>query len=100
MAALAAAYSYPQTEITIFATSSEDLVSISVQNKGATIPAENLPLLFDKFYRLDEARMSNTGGTGLGLAIAREIVLLHGGAIEVASEAETVTFTITLPAAK
>ena len=65
----AAAYSYPQTEITIFATSSEDLVSISVQNKGATIPAENLPLLFDKFYRLDEARMSNTGGTGLGLAI-------------------------------
>jgi two-component system sensor histidine kinase VanS len=66
----AAAYSYPQTEITIFATSLEDLVSISVQNKGATIPAENLPLLFDKFYRLDEARMSNTGGTGLGLAIA------------------------------
>lgn len=93
----AAAYSYPNTEITISATQEGHNTIISFQNKGKTIPAESLSSLFDKFYRLDEARISDTGGTGLGLAIAKEIILLHGGEIEAHSAQETVTFTVTLP---
>ena len=93
----AAAYSHPNTEITISAIQKEQNTIISFQNKGKTIPAENLSSLFDKFYRLDEARISDTGGTGLGLAIAKEIILLHGGEIEAHSEQETVTFTVKLP---
>lgn len=95
----AAAYSYPGTEIKITTEKSHGLINIGFQNKGDAIPAEKLSALFDKFYRLDEARMSGTGGTGLGLAIAKEIVLLHGGSILASSENDTVTFTIKLPAA-
>lgn len=95
----AAAYSYPGTEIKITAEKSHGLINIGFQNKGDAIPAEKLSALFDKFYRLDEARMSGTGGTGLGLAITKEIVLLHGGSILASSENDTVTFTIKLPAA-
>lgn len=93
----AAAYSYPKTEIRICARKTEEDVLISFQNKGKTIPAEKLPLLFDKFYRLDSSRISDTGGTGLGLAIAKEILTLHGGEIQVRSERETVTFIVRLP---
>ena len=93
----AAAYSYPKTEITIRAWEEDEYVVISFQNRGRTIPAGKLPLLFDKFYRLDASRVSDTGGTGLGLAIAKEIVSLHGGTIGAKSEQETVTFFLRLP---
>lgn len=93
----AVAYSYPKTEIVVSAQREGDFISIAFQNQGKTIPAEQLSALFDKFYRLDAARISDTGGTGLGLAIAKEIVLLHGGAIEARSEYETVTFVVKLP---
>ncbi len=93
----AAAYSYPETEIRISATASDALVRVLFQNKGADIPEDKLSTLFDKFYRLDKARASDTGGTGLGLAIAKEIVLLHGGSIQAASENNTITFTVELP---
>ena len=95
----AAAYSYPETEIRISAKRRGDRLHISFQNRGDTIPAEKLPTLFDKFCRLDAARISDTGGTGLGLAIAKEIVLLHGGSIRASSEADVITFTVELPAA-
>lgn len=95
----AAAYSYPNTEIRISAERTKGQVAVSFQNKGKTIPAEKLSSLFDKFYRLDESRASDTGGTGLGLAIAKEIVLLHGGIIQASSENDTITFTVRLPAA-
>lgn len=94
----ASAYSYPNTEITVSAAQSEQYISVSIQNRGKTIPSEKLAALFDKFYRLDEARISDTGGTGLGLAIAKEIVLLHGGMIEARSENDSVTITVQLPA--
>lgn len=93
----AAAYSYPQTDIIIQAEKTAGQINISFQNKGANISPEKLSALFDKFYRLDEARMSDTGGTSLGLAIAREIAILHGGNIQAFSRNDTITFTVTLP---
>jgi len=93
----AAAYSYPNTEIIIAAKVKSDVVEISFQNKGNTIPKEKLSAIFEKFYRLDEARTSNTGNAGLGLAIAKEIVTLHGGTISAVSENNIVKFLISLP---
>ena len=93
----AAAYSDPQTKITVSARRAEQDVIIRFQNRGEDIPAEKLEALFDKFYRLDQARSTGTGGTGLGLAIAREIVALHGGIIRAFSRDHTVTFMVRLP---
>lgn len=96
----AAAYSYPQTEIIISADKSADQIIINFQNKASGISKEKLSALFDKFYRLDAARISDTGGTGLGLAIAKEIIILHGGTIQATSQDDTITFSITLPTAE
>ena len=95
----AASYSHPRTEITISAEKSEHEVIIQFQNSGEDIPGEALASLFDKFYRADKSRSSDTGGTGLGLAIAKEIVILHGGTIGASSKNHVVTFTISLPLA-
>lgn len=95
----AAAYSFPNTEIIISAEKNDSCIVISFQNKGHTIPKEKLSAIFEKFYRLDEARSSNTGGAGLGLAIAKEIITLHEGTIDAESKNDTVFFIITLPAA-
>jgi signal transduction histidine kinase len=76
-------------------------VSLSVTNAGEPIPAEDLPHVFDRFYRSDKARTRSTGGFGLGLAIAKGIVESHGGRIEVKSSAEKgTTFTATLHEAR
>ena len=85
------------TKITVSVENSEQQIIIFFQNFGEPIPSEKLSSLFDKFYRLDEARISDTGGTGLGLAIAREIVMLHGGTIKASSENEVITFSVALP---
>ncbi len=93
----AAAYSFANTEIIISAEDRNGSVIISFTNKGKTVPKEKLTSIFEKFYRMDEARNSNTGGAGLGLAIAKEIISLHDGTITADSDNNTVTFTITLP---
>lgn len=94
----AAAYSDPNSEIIISAQEEDGKISISVQNQGPTIPSDKLSSIFEKFYRADDARMSDTGGFGLGLAIAKEIISLHGGTITVQSENHCTIFTILLPA--
>lgn len=93
----AASYSYPQTEITISAKRLGNDIQIAFENRGKTIPQEQLNSIFEKFNRLDEARLSNTGGAGLGLSIAEEIIHLHGGTITASSQNETIDFVITLP---
>lgn len=93
----AAAYSFPGTEIVIRAEETQELVRISFENTGKTIPQQKLSVIFDKFCRLDDARTSETGGAGLGLAIAREIVLLHGGNICADSKDGKTVFTVELP---
>lgn len=94
----AVAYSYPDTEIRIDCHKEEDRALISFSNHGKTIPRQRLNAVFEKFFRLDEARATNSGGAGLGLAIAREIISLHGGAITATSEDEITVFTVELPA--
>lgn len=74
----------------------DEIVSISVVNYGYVIPEEELPLLFNKFYRVEQSRSTHTGGTGLGLAIAKNIVDMHGGTIDVKSDLDGTVFTVRL----
>lgn len=71
--------------------------TIRVENPGETIPAEHLPRLFDRFYRVDPSRQRTRGGAGLGLAITKSIVSAHGGSIEATSSGGLTRFEITLP---
>lgn len=74
----------------------EGTVRVSVTNYGYVIPAEELPQVFDKFYRVEQSRSTHTGGTGLGLAIVKNIVDMHGGTINVKSDLNGTVFTVTL----
>ncbi|WP_308593889.1 HAMP domain-containing sensor histidine kinase [Marvinbryantia sp.] len=93
----AVAYSYPDTVIEIEVQEREEEIVVLFCNHGRTIPKQKLETIFEKFFRLDSARATNTGGAGLGLAIAKDIVELHGGTIMAESESELTTFTVTLP---
>lgn len=73
-------------------------IELAVHNTGPAIGPDDLPYVFDRFYRADKARTRDDGGFGLGLAIARTIAEEHGGALAVASDEEHgTTFTVTLP---
>ncbi len=85
-------------EIKINARESDGFVSISVSDNGAGIPKEDIPRLFERFYRVEKARNTEAGGTGLGLAIVKEIVNAHGGTVRVESElGKGTTVTVLLP---
>jgi two-component system, OmpR family, sensor histidine kinase BaeS len=76
----------------------EDKVTLQVQDSGIGIETSELPLIFERFYRGDRSRTSNTGESGLGLPIAKSLVEMHQGVITVASQVgEGTTFTIALP---
>ncbi len=77
-------------------TADSSTVQVSVTNYGYVIPAEELPLIFDKFYRVEQSRSTHTGGTGLGLAIVKNIVDMHGGTVTVKSDLNGTVFTVTL----
>lgn len=93
----AIAYSYENSVIDISAQQEDKYIVISFTNKGNPIPKAKLDTIFEKFYRLDSARSTNTGGAGLGLAIAKEIVNAHDGTISVETNTENTIFTVKLP---
>lgn len=87
-------------QVVLKANAKSDRAVLEVKNSGTPIAEEDLPRLFDRFYRADKARTSGKGGYGLGLAIGREIAREHDGDISVESSVETGTvFTVTLPLA-
>lgn len=83
-------------QILVDVEADETIVKISVTNFGYVIPENELPMLFNKFYRVEHSRSSTTGGTGLGLAISKNIVDMHGGDIHVASDLNGTVFTVKL----
>ena len=73
-------------------------VTVSVTDFGIGIPAEHIPHIFERFYRVNKSRSRSLGGTGLGLAIVKHLVQLHGGSISVVSRpGQGTTFSFTLP---
>ena len=93
----AIAYSYENSVIDISAMQQNQNVVITFTDHGEPIPPQKLNTIFEKFYRLDTSRSSNTGGAGLGRAIAKEIVTAHGGTITAESDAERTVFTVKIP---
>lgn len=87
-------YGYHNTDLKIEVSGDEKYATVKVINHGDTIASEDIPLLFNKFYRTDSSRNSKTGGTGLGLAITKNIVDLHHGDISVTSDDQITTFIV------
>jgi two-component system sensor histidine kinase SenX3 len=93
-------YSEPGTRVAVSVSSQGPLVEIAVADQGHGIPESEQTRIFERFYRVDDARSRETGGTGLGLAIVKHICANHGGEVTVWSErGQGSTFTMRLPAA-
>lgn len=96
----AAAHGAKGDTVTVTARQQDDYLEVDVTDTGEGIPAEDLPNIFERFYRVDKSRARATGGTGLGLTIAKRLVEAHGGKIEVQSEVgKGSRFSFTLPVA-
>ena len=89
-------YAAPDGAIQLTLNAAGKHAVLTVENPGEPIPPEKLSHIFDRFYRVDDAR-TGAGGFGLGLAIARQIVQRHKGTITAASDARATRFTVTLP---
>ncbi|MDU4697559.1 MAG: ATP-binding protein [Paenibacillus sp.] len=74
-----------------------DMLVVRIQNYGNPIPEQDLPFIFDRFYRVDRSRSKQTGGTGLGLAITKSIVDVHGGCITAHSNRRATMFETRFP---
>ncbi|MBT2668909.1 hypothetical protein J7J00_26280 [Bacillus sp. ISL-4] len=84
--------------IVIISSANKDFVIITIKDTGIGIPPNDLPFIFERFYRVEKSRSRQMGGTGLGLAIVRELVNVLGGTIEVNSAiGQGTEFIITLP---
>ena len=83
--------------IEISITPSQDWAQLSVSNPGETIPADQLPRLFERFHRADNIRSHHGEGAGLGLAITRSVIKAHGGDVTVSSQDGITTFCLSLP---
>jgi signal transduction histidine kinase len=94
-------YTPPGGTVTVSAKESSNSVRVQVQDTGIGIPAEHLPQIFNRFYRVDRARSRALGGSGIGLSIARALVEAHGGEIWAESPGpdQGSTFWFTLPVA-
>ncbi|OLY75565.1 histidine kinase [Pseudomonas sp. ATCC PTA-122608] len=90
-------YGAPSSELLIQATPSAEGISLTVTNQGATIPAEHLPRLFERFYRVDESRERSAHSNGLGLSIVATIMQLHNGRYSVSSEDGVTCFALFFP---
>jgi len=91
-------YTLEGGNINIRISESETSVIFEFEDNGIGIPEEELPLIFERFYRADKSRNRMTGGSGIGLAIVRSIVAAHGGTVEVKSRLNSGTcFTLTFP---
>ena len=93
-------YSAPGSRVGVGVRVTDGVVQITVTDQGVGIPEGDLDRIFERFFRVDQARSRNTGGTGLGLAIVKHVVQIHGGDIRVWSQpGHGSTFTIRLPEA-
>ena len=93
-------YSPDDSRIGIGVRNADGVVEIAVTDQGEGIPEEDLDRVFERFFRVDQARSRNTGGTGLGLSIVKHAVQNHGGDVRVWSQpGRGSTFTIRLPEA-
>jgi signal transduction histidine kinase len=97
----AVAHTHKGGTINVAAITQGDWVEVSVSDTGEGIPAEDLPNIFERFYRVDKSRARVTGGSGLGLTIAKRLVEAHGGKITVQSKlGKGSRFSFTLPIAE
>ena len=91
-------YTLAGGSVVVCASASDSQVEIEIRDTGIGIEAQELPFIFERFYRTDASRSRETGGTGIGLAVTAEVIKGHGGRIEVQSEPGVgSTFTIYLP---
>jgi signal transduction histidine kinase len=89
---------HAQSTVTVTLAESDTAVTLTVADDGPGIPLEQQARIFERFTRLDDARARDTGGTGLGLAITHDVVVSHGGTIEV-DNAPGARFTVSFPLA-
>jgi signal transduction histidine kinase len=94
-------YTHPGGSVTVRGYTTDSEATVEVSDAGIGIPAESLPRVFDRFYRVDKSRSRQMGGTGLGLSICKALVERHGGRIEVESvEGKGSTFRVVLPTSR
>jgi len=91
-------YNKQDGEVEVRARKTGGMVEVSVKDTGIGIPKDSLPLIFERFYRVDKSRSRSVGGTGLGLSIVKHITEAHNGRVEVESEiGKGSTFTVKIP---
>ena len=89
-------YSKEQAEILIKTTVGEKHITVCIENKGEPISREDLDRIFDRFFKVEKSRTSNSAGSGLGLAISKNLITLHGGRIWADCKGDTIQFFVEL----